>query len=517
MDVSKFSFRVSLSQAGPPGWKSAPAAARADLARALVAFALEEKDADLAAGIGADGKALAALTLKTRENRRSAMGPADPNAPALTPAYGLSRTRSLLTGQAEASGQGAVFWWKFDPVSAKDWGEILDHHRRGAGRLPVRDVFGLSPQAVVRVRRRLREWWKAYRSGRATVPVAAEPAALPAPAPAFVVQPVPRYVPKFPERAVAKNPRQVSQIEINGDVHVLGAAVGGRVTAASIRRAIAGGRYAGFTDQSDHAARAARRAAFRAKFGVGKPPESGGGAVAVLEPPKPSPRPASKPTPTRQPPATPTRPTTRPMRGPTTLPRTPRLDSDFSDVGPEPGVQLGWLRARFAGWEATVTPKEREAFHAYTSGWYRRINDRLRDRAAGRKVANDAVGRKAQEYANLMERAVRRAALPEDVRLWRGFDATTLEADPRSLVGKVLEHPSLVSATLSRRVAEQGHFAKGALFRINAPQGTPGAPTGIVVNQTEEMEIVFPPGTRFLVKAVGRENGLWVVDVEIVP
>lgn len=515
MDVSKFSFRVSLAQAGPPGWKSAPAAARADLARALVAFALEEKDADLAAGIGADGKALAALALKTRENRRSAMGPADPNAPALTPAHGLSRTRSLLTGRVEASGQGAVFWWKFDPVTAKDWGEILDHHRKGAGRLPVRDVFGLSPQAVARVRRRLREWWRAYQVGRASVPVAAEPAALPTPAPAFVVQSVPEYVPKFPELAVAKNPHHVSRIEINGKRYVLGAGIGGRATAASIRKSIAAGTFSGFRREADVLAPAARLAAAKARLGIGRPPDSGGGAVAVLEPPKPPPRPTPKPQP--QPPATPARPTTRPMRGPTTLPATPRLDSDFSDVGPEPGAQLGWLRARFAGWEATVTPKEREAIHAYTSGWYKRINERLRDRAAGRRVANDAVGRKTQEYANLMEKAVRRAALPEDVRLWRGFDATTLEADPRSLVGKVLEHPSLVSATLSRRVAEQAHFARGALFRINAPRGTPGAPTGIVVGQTEEMEIVFPPGTKFLVKAVRREDGLWVVDVEIVP
>lgn len=62
-------------------------------------------------------------------------------------------------------------------------------------------------------------------------------------------------------------------IEIDGDSHTLGAGTGPETFGRMIR-SMREGRFSGFTDQSDHAERAARRAAFRAKYGL--PPREPG-------------------------------------------------------------------------------------------------------------------------------------------------------------------------------------------------------------------------------------------------
>jgi len=61
-------------------------------------------------------------------------------------------------------GVKVTFYW------AMDWGRILDYHRRGAvlkrggkcvGRLPVRNVFGISPKGRAEISRRSIEAWRA--------------------------------------------------------------------------------------------------------------------------------------------------------------------------------------------------------------------------------------------------------------------------------------------------------------------------------------------------------------------
>ena len=139
--------------------------------------ALLEKDDDLSRGLDAGGRPFAALAERTIANRRSAMGPASPHAPPLTPAGGLSRTRSYLKVRVERD--QVVLYWAFDPITGRRWASILDYHRRGAGALPVRDVFGLSPSA----KRNLRSWAEArvramLRGSASYIPgVAARPAA----------------------------------------------------------------------------------------------------------------------------------------------------------------------------------------------------------------------------------------------------------------------------------------------------------------------------------------------------
>jgi len=154
----------------PLAVRSAPAAQRRDFWAQVTVWVLEAKDEELRAGLDRDGNPMAALAEITRKRRRSAMGPADPNAPPLTPAYGLSRTRSLFSAQPTAAANGVVCWWTYDSHTGDAWGEILKYHRDGTERLPVRNVFGLAPQSLATVKQRAADWWRVYQAGLAAPP-----------------------------------------------------------------------------------------------------------------------------------------------------------------------------------------------------------------------------------------------------------------------------------------------------------------------------------------------------------
>lgn len=154
------SFKVGGPSFEPPGWATASQADRDLYGQALLQLVLKAKDSELKAGLDRYGKPMARLAPSTIANRRSAMGKADPGAPPLQPAHGLSRTRALLTGKATAG--GVVCWWLVDKHTNDTWGEILKHHRAGSSRLPKRDVIGLSPQAKAQVRQRAFAWWSKH-------------------------------------------------------------------------------------------------------------------------------------------------------------------------------------------------------------------------------------------------------------------------------------------------------------------------------------------------------------------
>lgn len=315
-NAKRFGFRVLLAQAAPKEAQNAEASARAAICSALVAIVLEEKDKDLAAGIGADGAKLVAISEYTRTHRHSAMGPADPNAPPLIPAWGLSRTRSLLTAEPTPNHTGVDVFWLFDPKTRKPWGEILEYHRDGEGHLPVRNVFGLSPKCLARVRKRLAKWWGLYKTGQAPILIPKPPAPLPKPplAPKFTWEPAPVYHPKFPELAVAKNKKVVSHLKVNGNVYTFGASVGGKVSAAALKRGIANGTFSGFHKWDPATGQL-----------VVTPPPTPPKPAKPKTPAKPKPAPAPKPKPTTIPIASPPPPRTTAVTPPTTAPPAPKL------------------------------------------------------------------------------------------------------------------------------------------------------------------------------------------------
>jgi hypothetical protein len=160
-----FAYSITIAQVGPvhdPDYVSAPKSVKDEVRSWIVVYGLKEKDHDLAEGLDRYGRPLRPISPLTKKYRKSAMGPADPNAPPLTPAYAVSRTRLLLEG--ESTQAGAQFWWGYDAHTGGDWGEILDHHRKGIGSRKVkRDVIGLSSAARARVKQQVMARWLAWK------------------------------------------------------------------------------------------------------------------------------------------------------------------------------------------------------------------------------------------------------------------------------------------------------------------------------------------------------------------
>ena len=166
-DLSLPTFRVGRDI----DFQRAPKDVREMVLKWLLLEGIKAKDSELAAGLDKNGVPLIPIAPKTREYRDSAMGQADPAAPPLMPAYAVSRTRLLLTG--ETYGNGARFFWEYDPNTGDTWGRILDLHRRGIGRghRIKRDVIGLSPQSRAVVDQKLWDRWMAFKLAGLRAPV----------------------------------------------------------------------------------------------------------------------------------------------------------------------------------------------------------------------------------------------------------------------------------------------------------------------------------------------------------
>jgi hypothetical protein len=232
--------RFVLKGFEPAEVKAAPNAQRRAYWEAVSAFVAEAKEAELKAGLDRKGDDMVAIAASTRKNRHSEMGPADPFAPPLQPAHGLSRTRALFVAQPTRLADGVTCFWSYDAHTGASWGEILRHHRKGGKHLPVRDVIGLSPVSLETVRTRALHWWRSYIHGVSEIPTPTREL-MPTPAPEFMVRTIPKYKPGEPADAVPKSRRRVSQIEINGHVVTLQSG-----SAAQERRMIANRTHTGF-------------------------------------------------------------------------------------------------------------------------------------------------------------------------------------------------------------------------------------------------------------------------------
>lgn len=271
-------FRVAGIE--PPEVRASDPAVRLKFWRAVLSFVLEAKDAELAAGLDRYGKPMAPLAPSTILNRRSAMGPADPNGPALQPAHGLSRTRALLTGAATSD--GVVCWWLFDAHTRDTWGAILAIHRKGGKRLPRRDVIGLSPASKAKVKARAEAWWSAFKAeGAPAGPRTPAKAIYPHGKPDYLIGP-----------AVKPKPAPgVSELVVNGKHYTFQSG-----TASQVKKAIAAGKFTGFRS-------AAEVEAANAKFTYKADGSVDWAAyyAAKAKPPVPPPVPAPPPPPYRQP------------------------------------------------------------------------------------------------------------------------------------------------------------------------------------------------------------------------
>jgi hypothetical protein len=214
-------FRVKgIEPAHDPAWAAAPEPLRREFWAAVVKIVLDLKDKSLAKGLDRHGQALVPIAASTRAHRHSAMGTADPDAPPLTPAYGLSRTRSLLAGRAFAT--HAEFFWKFDTRTGATWGKILLLHRKGGKNLPVRDVIGLSPADQSEARRRAWAWWAARVHGQGSPESALPP---PKTLPIAATQPTPKT-----EAIPGANVAKVYRNPVTIDYHTKAAGAEGMIS-----------------------------------------------------------------------------------------------------------------------------------------------------------------------------------------------------------------------------------------------------------------------------------------------
>lgn len=237
------SFLVTgLEPRHDPLWLRATAAQHAAYFRVVRELVLIEYDGQLAAGLDRHGRPMRALAPSTLAHRRSAVGPADRHAPPLSPAHELSRTRSLL--DARVVGTGIQVFWRFDAITRKRWGLVLDYHREGNARLPVRDVFGLSPEARRSVLAQGHAWWSAFARG---LPVRA-PRRRSGGRPARPVAATrPAYVPE-PRNATlhGSQPGKVANLHLGDDVYSLS-----NGSARELFAAIKRGGFSGFRSYAD--------------------------------------------------------------------------------------------------------------------------------------------------------------------------------------------------------------------------------------------------------------------------
>lgn len=146
-----------IEPAKDPLWIKASPQARRRFWTLAARIGMEVKQRELSQGLDYAGRKLKPLKRKRRLKYRSGKRlDGDP----LMPHRALSRTRRLLRYITHVS--SVTFYW------AMDWGRILDYHRRGAmivrggkcvGRLPVRNVFGISPKGKQEIAARALAMW----------------------------------------------------------------------------------------------------------------------------------------------------------------------------------------------------------------------------------------------------------------------------------------------------------------------------------------------------------------------
>lgn len=151
-------FRVDGIEPKDDAWAQATPEEKRLFWRNAGVIAMEVKQRELTAGLDYAGRKLRAV--QPRRLRYKSGRPLDGEP--LMPHRAMSRTRMLLRYMVQAT--GIVFYW------ANGWAKILDYHRRGAvlkrhgrcvGRLPVRNVFGISPKGKQEIARRAAAAWRA--------------------------------------------------------------------------------------------------------------------------------------------------------------------------------------------------------------------------------------------------------------------------------------------------------------------------------------------------------------------
>lgn len=140
-----------------PSWQAATPAERLVYFKQAGKVASAIKRAELAKGIGANGR-----RMKARKHPR----PDGADGPVMTPHDEESRTARLLDAHADV--RGMTLYWRsgHSKVQKLPWGTILGFHARGEVKgAPVRDVR-LSRRGVNQVQAEMSRWWQIHHAER---------------------------------------------------------------------------------------------------------------------------------------------------------------------------------------------------------------------------------------------------------------------------------------------------------------------------------------------------------------
>ncbi len=531
-----FSFKINLRDVAPRGdplWENADTKTRAEVLNWLVIYGLKEKDAELAAGLDRRGVPLAPIAASTRKHRKSEMGPADPNAPPLMPAYAVSRTRLLLQGRAVRD--GAEFSWETDPISGKNWGIILGYHRRGRGRhghrIPKRDVIGISPQALQRVRSDITTRWSTWKMFGGKIPERMMP-----------VVPPPRYAvtgrTDYGSFTFAASGQKEAEAAL-----ARGYATGFRQRAPGTGGAAFGGPPAPTPPTKPKIpglAEAMRLVEEERAYTVGfkvkpskpritiappapkpkpippsTPPKPKGGEVIPPKPtakPKPPPlaKPILKPVVPKPIPAPKAKPTVKPMPGPAKIPAAKPAEA-FREIPPADTIK--WIEQNFGKWRKSLKADELHAWDRYVGDNFETINEVLRGNLRSELIKPESYEKVIRD----LRASIAKTELKENVTLWR----TTGEyrfgvTDPKQLIGTVIEDKAFVSTTIDKnRVDISGLFHRGFVMEIKAPKGLKaGAAFTQADKVTSEYEVLLQAGTKFRVTGHREEQTRDILIVE---
>lgn len=191
-----------------------------------------------------------------------------------------------------------------------------------------------------------------------------------------------------------------------------------------------------------------------------------------------------------------------------------------------PADPLAWAAEEFADWRSSLSEQERDALVSYGRGGFDDANRYHR----GDVSLSETEEAKAKELTPLLDAAIAKHATTAPVvahrRIVEGA-AETVIAEGDSLVGGELEYAGYTSTTLNENyTSSYAHNWRAldpttddiAILRLTVPKGTPAAYLGDGLNPNfeDEAELILGRNTAMRVTAVGREEGVFTIDAEVV-
>jgi hypothetical protein len=178
----------------------------------------------------------------------------------------------------------------------------------------------------------------------------------------------------------------------------------------------------------------------------------------------------------------------------------------------DPEGMIAWTQEAFGAWGKSLTRHERAAIDRYSSRAFGKVNGLLRD---GGKDLTPRARRDYRRVTARMDAAIAKGEIPENIVVWRGMSAKRL---PEGLAeGTVIEDKAFASTSLSRAVAEDPDFAKGALLKLRVPAGTHAASTQVAAGFGREFELILPRDGKMKVTKVTKTATGHLIEADWLP